>query len=94
MCKKTNVKWPCCSVRPGDYKITECENGHLISEPGHLKEAEEDMFTKCHPCRHAELAKKKEEVAAVHIAVEKPTYHAKVAKEKEKMAAVHIAVDK
>jgi hypothetical protein len=54
------------------------------------------MDLKCYSCFHADLAK--EEIAAVHIAVDKPTYHAKVAKEREKMAAemaaVHMAVDK
>jgi hypothetical protein len=82
MCRQTFVKCPCCNVRIADWGITDCENGHLIEEPGHLKEAEVDMFTECHPCRHAELAKK--EIAAVHIAADKYAIQAQLAKEKGK----------
>jgi hypothetical protein len=52
------------------------------------------MTMDCWDCLHAKIAKKREENAAVHTAVDKSTTHGELAKEKEKKAAVHTAVDK
>lgn len=48
-----------------------------IKVAGHLKDAEEDkvMVVDCLDCLHAKIAKKREEIAAVHIAVDNPKSH-------------------
>ena len=98
------TKYPCqiCVLQEaGHYVKSQCEDlldAHLHHREGGFTVSKDHKFMdkdiKFHSCFHADLAKKEEEMAAEHIAVDKPTYHAELAKTKEEMTAVHIAVDK
>jgi hypothetical protein len=94
MCRVQRVEYACGCVHTD--KITECENRHSFNESSHHKVVEKKkiMTMDCRNCLLAKKAKEREEIAAVHTAVDKSTTHRELAKEKEKKAAVHTAVDK
>jgi hypothetical protein len=70
-----HVEYACGCVHTD--KITECENRHSFNESSHHKVVEKKkiMTMDCRNCLLAKKAKEREEIAAVHTAVDKLTSH-------------------
>jgi hypothetical protein len=75
MCKVQRFTYACGCVH--SESTTDCGNVHLFGESGHRKVAKKDkvMTMDCRKCRLAKKAKEKEEIAAVHTAVDKQKSH-------------------